>query len=275
MRGRSRKTPSAHSRNSGRSASSRVNRSSATRRGCACATPRSSRCGRRWTAARRCGSTTSSPAKARRASARVDPLAVVLHEGRWHLHAHDHAAGAPAPSCSPASSAASSPCPGSTFTRRRPGIQDRVIAELDELRLRNVGRPRGHRRQRRRGAARQARGAARRGRRGASGCTTPTSTCSPTNWPATAPRCACSPPDTLRDAVHERLRAVADHTRPAASRGARPMTAKRAEAVEGARQARLPAVPRAVPDRPRQVVDVAEAAEHFGVSAERSVTRCD
>ena len=86
-RHRSQQTRSARSRSSGRSASSHANRSSATRRGCGCATPRSSRCGRRSTVARRCGSATSSPGSGSRGVRTVIPLAVVLHEGRWHLHA--------------------------------------------------------------------------------------------------------------------------------------------------------------------------------------------
>ena len=133
---------------------------------------------------------------ARRASARSNPLAVVLHEGRWHLHALRSSMPADrARSCCRASSAASSPCPGSTFDAPPPGIQDRVLAELDELRLAQRRRPRRHRGQRRRGAARQARDARATKTRGSSGCTTRMPRCSPTSSPPTVPRCACVAPD--------------------------------------------------------------------------------
>ena len=56
----------------------------------------------------------------------MNPLAVVLHEGRWHLHAprsrRRRTAHVPAVA---ASSAASTPIAGSTFDAPPPGIQDR------------------------------------------------------------------------------------------------------------------------------------------------------
>ena len=49
-------------------------------------------------------------------------------------------------------------CPGRRSMRRAPGIQDRILAELARAAPAQCRRSRGHRRQRRRGAARQARG---------------------------------------------------------------------------------------------------------------------
>ncbi|MDQ2661260.1 MAG: WYL domain-containing protein [Actinomycetota bacterium] len=68
----------------------------------------------------------------------VDPLAVVLHEGRWHLHAYDHAASAPRTFLLSRIIGGVEPVPGLTFDPPPAGIQDRILAELDELRLRNA-----------------------------------------------------------------------------------------------------------------------------------------
>lgn len=68
---------------------------------------------------------------------RVNPLAVVLHENRWHLHAFDLDADGPRTFLLSRIIGEVTPVAGSTFEAPPAGIQDRVIAELDELRLRN------------------------------------------------------------------------------------------------------------------------------------------
>ena len=68
----------------------------------------------------------------------VDPLAVVLHEGRWHLHAYDHVAAGPRTFLLSRIIGGVEPVPGMTFDPPPAGIQDRILAELDELRLRNA-----------------------------------------------------------------------------------------------------------------------------------------
>jgi proteasome accessory factor B len=68
----------------------------------------------------------------------VDPLAVVLHEGRWHLHAYDHDAGAPRTFLLSRIVGAVEPVPGQTFDAPPSDIQDRILAELDEVRLGNA-----------------------------------------------------------------------------------------------------------------------------------------
>jgi len=68
----------------------------------------------------------------------VDPLAVVLHEGRWHLHARDRAVDEPRTFLLSRIVGDVEFVAGSTFDAPPPGIQDRVIAELDALRLANV-----------------------------------------------------------------------------------------------------------------------------------------
>ena len=67
----------------------------------------------------------------------VNPLAVVLHESRWHLHAFDVDAGGPRTFLLSRIIGEVTPVAGSTFDAPPAGIQDRVIAELNELRLRN------------------------------------------------------------------------------------------------------------------------------------------
>lgn len=68
----------------------------------------------------------------------VDPLAVVLHEGRWHLHGFDREAKGPRTFLLSRIVGQVVPVPGMTFDAPPPGIQDRILAELDELRLRNA-----------------------------------------------------------------------------------------------------------------------------------------
>lgn len=68
----------------------------------------------------------------------VDPLAVVLHEGRWHLHAYDRDVRSPRTFLLSRIIGTVEPVPGMTFDVPPPGIQDRILAELDELRLRNA-----------------------------------------------------------------------------------------------------------------------------------------
>ena len=67
----------------------------------------------------------------------VNPLAVVLHEGRWHLHAHDLDVDEPRTYLLSRIIGTVTTVPGSTFDAPPPGIQDRIIAELNELRERN------------------------------------------------------------------------------------------------------------------------------------------
>jgi proteasome accessory factor B len=67
----------------------------------------------------------------------VDPLAVVLHEGRWHLHGFDRDVREPRTFLLTRIIGPVEPVPGSTFDAPPPGIQDRILAELDELRLAN------------------------------------------------------------------------------------------------------------------------------------------
>lgn len=68
----------------------------------------------------------------------VDPLAVVLHEGRWHLHGYDRDARRPRTFLLSRIIGTVELVPGMTFDAPPPGIQDRILAELDELRLRNA-----------------------------------------------------------------------------------------------------------------------------------------
>lgn len=68
----------------------------------------------------------------------VDPLAVVLHEGRWHLHGYDHGVTAPRTFLLSRIIGPVEQVPGTTFDPPPADIQDRILAELDELRLRNV-----------------------------------------------------------------------------------------------------------------------------------------
>jgi len=69
---------------------------------------------------------------------RVNPLAVVMHEGRWHLHGHDLVVDEPRTFLLSRIVGGVTPIAGSTFDAPPPGIQDRVIADLAELRLRNA-----------------------------------------------------------------------------------------------------------------------------------------
>ncbi|WP_234980728.1 helix-turn-helix transcriptional regulator [Agromyces cerinus] len=68
----------------------------------------------------------------------VDPLAVVLHDGRWHLHAYDHDAAGPRTFLLSRIIGDVTPVPGSSFEAPPLGVQDRIIAELQELHERNV-----------------------------------------------------------------------------------------------------------------------------------------
>jgi len=68
----------------------------------------------------------------------VDPLAVVLHEGRCHLHAFDRDAQDPRTFLLSRIIGPVEPVPGMTFDAPPADIQDRILAELDELRSRNA-----------------------------------------------------------------------------------------------------------------------------------------
>ncbi|WP_308796272.1 helix-turn-helix transcriptional regulator [Agromyces silvae] len=68
----------------------------------------------------------------------VDPLAVVFHEGRWHLHAYDHGVDAPRTFLLSRITGPVDPVAGATFDAAEPGVQDRILAELDALRQRNI-----------------------------------------------------------------------------------------------------------------------------------------
>ena len=68
----------------------------------------------------------------------VDPLAVVLHEGRWHLHGFDHGVAEPRTFLLSRIIGTVESVPGKTFDAPPAGIQDRILAELDALRERNV-----------------------------------------------------------------------------------------------------------------------------------------
>ncbi|WP_233437747.1 helix-turn-helix transcriptional regulator [Agromyces laixinhei] len=68
----------------------------------------------------------------------VDPLAVVLHDGRWHLHANDHDAGGARTFLLSRIIGEVIPVPGSSFEAPPLGVQDRIIAELQQLHERNV-----------------------------------------------------------------------------------------------------------------------------------------
>lgn len=68
----------------------------------------------------------------------ADPLAVVLHDGRWHLHAYDHNARESRTFLLSRIIGDVTPVPGSSFDAPPLGVQDRIIAELQELRLSNV-----------------------------------------------------------------------------------------------------------------------------------------
>ncbi|WP_254431466.1 YafY family protein [Agromyces sp. Marseille-P2726] len=68
----------------------------------------------------------------------VDPLAVVLHEARWHLHGFDHGVKAPRTFLLSRIIGPVEAVPGMTFDPPPADIQDRILAELDELRLGNV-----------------------------------------------------------------------------------------------------------------------------------------
>ncbi|MFF2274073.1 helix-turn-helix transcriptional regulator [Agromyces sp. NPDC058136] len=68
----------------------------------------------------------------------VNPLAVVLHEGRWHLHAFDRDAQEPRTFLLSRIVGEVTPVPGSSFDAPPPGIQDQVIADLSALRLANA-----------------------------------------------------------------------------------------------------------------------------------------
>ncbi len=69
---------------------------------------------------------------------RVDPYAVVLHEGRWHLHGRDVDADGLRTFLLSRIVGKVDVVPGATFAPPAEGIQDRILAELDELRLSNV-----------------------------------------------------------------------------------------------------------------------------------------
>lgn len=69
---------------------------------------------------------------------RVNPLAVVLHEGRWHLHAHDLDVDEPRTFLMSRIVGDVTTIAGSSFDAPPAGIQDKVIADLSELRLRNA-----------------------------------------------------------------------------------------------------------------------------------------
>ncbi|WP_026378343.1 helix-turn-helix transcriptional regulator [Agromyces italicus] len=68
----------------------------------------------------------------------ANPLAVVLHEGRWHLHAFDLDAQEPRTFLLSRIVGEVSAVPGSSFEAPPPGIQDQVIADLNALRLANA-----------------------------------------------------------------------------------------------------------------------------------------
>ncbi|UOE45089.1 helix-turn-helix transcriptional regulator [Agromyces larvae] len=68
----------------------------------------------------------------------VDPYALVLHEGRWHVHGHDRDLDAPRTFLLRRITGPVTSVPNSTFDPPEPGVQDRVLAELEALRLANV-----------------------------------------------------------------------------------------------------------------------------------------
>ncbi|WP_350349915.1 WYL domain-containing protein [Agromyces sp. G08B096] len=68
----------------------------------------------------------------------VDPYAVVLHEGRWHVHGYDHGVAAPRTFLLSRITGPVEPVAGSTFDAPEAGIQDRVLADLEALRLANA-----------------------------------------------------------------------------------------------------------------------------------------
>lgn len=67
----------------------------------------------------------------------VDPLAVVLHEGRWHLHGYDHGVDAPRTFLLSRITGPVEAVPGATFDAAEPGVQIRILAELEALRQAN------------------------------------------------------------------------------------------------------------------------------------------
>ncbi|MRG58424.1 WYL domain-containing protein [Agromyces sp. CFH 90414] len=68
----------------------------------------------------------------------VDPWAIVLHEGRWHLHGFDHGVEAPRTFLLSRIIAPVEPVPGPVVEAPEPDIQDRILAELEALRQANV-----------------------------------------------------------------------------------------------------------------------------------------
>jgi len=68
----------------------------------------------------------------------VDPLALVFHDGRWHVHGYDHGVDAPRTFLLSRITGSVDAVPGATFEAAEPGVQDRILAELDALRHRNV-----------------------------------------------------------------------------------------------------------------------------------------
>lgn len=68
----------------------------------------------------------------------VDPLVLVLHEGRWHVHARDRDADAPRTFLLSRIVGEVRPVAGTSFDAPPPGIEQRIIAELDAIRAGNV-----------------------------------------------------------------------------------------------------------------------------------------
>ncbi|WP_395243146.1 helix-turn-helix transcriptional regulator [Agromyces sp. MMS24-K17] len=67
----------------------------------------------------------------------VDPWAVVLHDGRWHLHGRDHWADAPRTFLLQRITGPVEVLQGTSFPAPPEGVQDRILAELEALRLSN------------------------------------------------------------------------------------------------------------------------------------------
>lgn len=68
----------------------------------------------------------------------VAPLAVVLHEGRWHLYAHDQNADANRTFLLSRIVGSVTPIAGSNFDEPEPGQAEKALTELDELWRRNI-----------------------------------------------------------------------------------------------------------------------------------------
>ncbi|QAY75006.1 WYL domain-containing protein [Agromyces protaetiae] len=68
----------------------------------------------------------------------VDPYAVVLHDGRWHLHGYDHGVDDVRTFLLSRITGPVEVIAGSSFAEPEAGVQDRILAELDALRLSNA-----------------------------------------------------------------------------------------------------------------------------------------